>query len=332
MAPTPAAADNAAAPRLADKAVLDVTVLLGGPSSEREVSILSGQAVARGLRQAGHKVTCADIGPRDTSALDRREAEVVFIALHGAFGESGEVQQLCRQRGLAYTGSGPRASALAIDKEATKRLCREAGLLTPDWAVVERGQGCRERDSLLGELSLPVVIKPVDGGSSVDVVIARDAAQRDAAVADLLERYDQLMVEQFVAGREMTVSILEDQALPVLEIRAARGFYDYTAKYADDAGTQYLFEHGLGEQAVARLQADAIRAFETLGCRDMGRVDFIVDQAGQAWLLEINTIPGFTGHSLLPMAAGRAGLKFDALVDRLVRLAARRGADGPGDD
>lgn len=305
-------------------ATLDVTVLMGGPSSEREVSLVSGKAVSDALERRGHRVTRSDIGPDDTAALERKGIDVVFIALHGQFGESGEVQRLCQLRRLPYTGSGPRASAAAMDKVATKEICRRAGLLTPDWVVLDRAS---DRRAQLEALGLPVVLKPLDGGSSVDVYICRSADSRDQAAAKLLGKYHSAMAEQFVAGREMTVGVLDGQALPSLEICAAREFYDYTAKYADGAGTRYSFDHGLSAQADAAMRQAALDAYNAVGCRDMGRIDFIVDAQNRCHLLEINTIPGFTGHSLLPMAAGRAGISFEALVDRLVRLAMARGAD-----
>jgi len=303
---------------------LDVTVLMGGPSSECEVSLLSGAAIADALERLGHRVRRADICPRDVSALDREGIDLVFIALHGAFGESGEVQALCEQRGLAYTGAGPRASRLALDKAAAKQLIRQAGLATPDWVIVEEFHSLPQARVWLSGLELPVVLKPVDGGSSVDVTIAHDAQGRDAALEALLDRYGRAFVERFVPGRELTVGILGDDALPVLEVVPAEGFYDYHAKYADDAGTRYVFDHGLPEATCRGVQDAALTAHRALGCRDLSRVDFVLDEFGTPQLLEINTIPGFTSHSLLPMAAARVGLDFDALVERIVELATSR--------
>ena len=322
---------RAAGPTGATGGSRNVTVLMGGPSAEREVSLASGRAIAAGLRRLGHRVIEADIGPRDTAALDAPGIDVVFIALHGAFGESGEVQELCEQRGLAYTGSGPRASRLAMDKVASKEVFRAQGVLTPDWAVVESSHAATRRRELLAHVGLPAVVKPIDGGSSLDVVIARDAARRDIALEELLAKYGRILVERFVAGRELTVGILGEQALPVLEIVPAREFYDYTAKYADGSGTQYRFDLGLAEATVRAAEAASLASYRALGCRDMLRVDFILDDAGQAWMLEVNTIPGFTGHSLLPMAAARAGVSFDRLVGRLVELAHARSPAAAGD-
>jgi D-alanine-D-alanine ligase len=303
---------------------LDLTVLMGGPSSEREVSLVSGAAVADALERCGHKVTRCDISPQDTSALDRRGIDAVFIALHGAFGESGEVQSLCESRGLKYTGCGPNASELAMDKSASKRQFLRAGLCTPPWEIIdERNEPAAVR-AKLDNIPLPAVLKPIDGGSSVDITIAKDAATRDAAAKALLAKYGRLMCEKFVKGIEVTIGILGQHALPVIQVIPAHEFYDYAAKYADDAGTRYVFEHGLSDSTVARLQQAALLAHQCLGCRDMSRVDFILDDAGSAHVLEVNTIPGFTSHSLLPKAAAKAGITFEQLVDRIVGMAMQR--------
>lgn len=303
---------------------LDITVLMGGPSTEREISIMSGTAIADGLARVGHHVIRADITPEDTSSLDRKGIEVVFIALHGDFGESGEVQALCEAKGLSYTGSPPRASELAMDKAATKQICRRMDLPTPDWMIIEEFHTPRQAATWLGEIAPPVVVKPVDGGSSLDIYIAADEAGRDEALDKVLDKYGRAILERFVPGREFTVNILGEKPLPALEIIPARSFYDYAAKYNDGAGTQYVFDHNLPSEQVEALQHAALTIHSQLGCRDMSRSDFIVDSNGLPQFLEINTIPGFTSHSLLPMAAARAGINFDELVDRLVAMAIDR--------
>lgn len=319
-----AAESRAAVPSRRTTDLLDVTVLMGGPSAEREVSLMSGEAVAAALTRGGHRVRRADISPRDVSALDRKDIDVVFIALHGEFGESGEVQELCELRSLPYTGAGPRASRIGLDKAASKQLFKQAGLATPDWMIIEEFHTPQTYRPWLEEFSLPVVVKPVTGGSSVDVTIARDEETRDTALDELLDRYGRTLVEKYVPGRELTVGILGTQALPVLEVIPAGEFYDLHAKYDDDAGTQYVFDHGLGDRLTRHLQRDALTAHEAVGCRDLSRVDFVLAEDGTPQVLEINTIPGFTSHSLLPMAAARVGIDFDELVDRLVRMAADR--------
>ncbi len=312
------------------KGVLDITVLMGGPSSEREVSLLSGEAIASALERGGHKVTRGDISPSDVSALNRKGIDVVFIALHGAFGESGEVQTLCEEHGLRYIGSPAKASERAMDKAVAKEYFRKAGLSVAEGMVVH-GIGGKEghfgdlaTKSFIESLGLPIVIKPVDGGSSVDVVIARGRQERDAELSRLLAKYGCMMVERFIAGRELTVGILGEQALPIIEIVPDGSFYDYRAKYSDQAHTRYVFDHGIAPDIAQSIQRDALAAHRSLGCRDMSRVDFILAPAGRAYVLEINTIPGFTSHSLLPKAAAKVGIGFEQLVERIARMAMAR--------
>ena len=302
---------------------LDILVLMGGPSTEREVSLVSGSAVADALASCGHKVRRADITPKDTSALDSQAPDVVFIALHGAFGEDGQVQRLCEARGLTYVGSPPRASELAMNKASAKDVYRSAGLNTPQSVLLERSYQSTARTEQLAGLGLPCVLKPVDGGSSVDIVIAKDPLQRDAAVVKLLGKYETLLAEQFIKGREFTVGVLGERALPIIEIRAKQAFYDYFAKYNDDS-TEYVFETGLDEATTARLLAASLAAHRALGCLDMSRSDFLLDDQGEIWILETNTIPGFTSHSLLPKAAGKVGLSFARLCEDLVKMAMDR--------
>ena len=302
---------------------LTVTVLMGGPSAEREISLLSGEAIAAGLERAGHTVRRQDISPADTRALDAEDVDLVFIALHGEFGESGEVQELCEERGVRYIGSEPYSSRLAMAKAASKQAFLHVGLCTPDWIVIEEYHDPRKVARWLGELPPPVVIKPVAGGSSLDITIVHDTAARDRALEDVLDKYSRAMVERYVPGREFTVGILGEQALPVLEIVPPGEFYDYEAKYTD-CGTRYVFDHGLDESLTAAMEAAALDAHQTLQCRDLSRVDFILDSDNRAQVLEINTIPGFTSHSLLPMAAASVGVCFERLVDGIAAMAMER--------
>jgi D-alanine-D-alanine ligase len=302
---------------------MNVLVLCGGPSAERDISLMSGAVIADALTRAGHATATADVMPDDVSALDATEADVVFIAMHGEFGESGEVQALCDARELKYVGSGALASRIAMDKAQAKTFFAQAGLATPAWLVAQ-AQSDDELAAWIQTTGLPVVIKPVDGGSSVDVVIARDLDAVLAARSELASKYERLLLEAFVPGRELTVGVIGDEALAVLEIVPDGTFYDMHAKYDDDAQTQYTFDHGLAEATCRSLREAALRAHQVLGCRDMSRSDFILDADGQGHLLEINTIPGFTTHSLLPMSAAHAGIGIEALVDRLVCAAADR--------
>lgn len=301
---------------------LGITVLAGGPSAEREVSLQSGAAVAGALVSLGHRVVVRDIDPTDLSALDV-PADFVFIALHGAFGEDGQVQDLLGRRGLAFAGSDAAASALAMDKAATKARLLEARIPTPAYDVYRPGQD-REK---LRRWRLPVVIKPVSSGSSVDTYIVGDAPAARASLQSVSGKYGAALVEQYIQGPELTVGILGERALPVCEIRTRRGFYDYQAKYIDD-DTQYLFDIDLPDKLLGRIQELSVQAHLALGCRDFSRVDWMVDaRTLEPYVLEINTIPGFTSHSLLPKAAARAGISFGGLCQRIVELGLRRAGE-----
>jgi D-alanine-D-alanine ligase len=294
---------------------LDVTVLAGGPGGEREVSLNSGRAVYEALLRVGHRACLRDIGPADLSALDL-PADFVFIALHGEFGEDGAVQAEIEKRRLPYAGSGPAASRLAMNKVDAKRRFEAAGIPTPAWAVATP----TTIDEALATLPVPVVVKPVASGSSVDTSIARTPGAARTAVAAVVERYGQALIERYIQGPELTVGILGDDALPVCEIRPAREFYDYHAKYIDD-DTQYIFEPAVSAATLVEVQRLSLAAHRALGCAVFSRVDWMVARGtGGAFVLEVNTIPGFTSHSLLPKAAARVGIGFDDLCDRIVRL------------
>lgn len=306
----------------ADIAMLDITVLAGGPGVEREVSLSSGRAVFEALTRIGHRVKLSDITPDDLSALDR-PADILFIVLHGEFGEDGALQAELDSRGLRYCGSGAAASRVAMNKAEAKRCFERAGIPIPAYTVVDQ-DGLHDLGSLLRSTSpalrLPVVVKPVACGSSVDTGIVRTAGELRTAVAALVETYGQALVERYVTGPELTVGILGDQALPVCEIRTDREFYDYQAKYIDD-GTEYLFDLDLPDALLERVERLSLEAHRALWCSAFSRVDWMVDaETLEPYLLEVNTIPGFTSHSLLPKAAKRAGLTFDRLCQRIVDL------------
>lgn len=295
---------------------LAITVLSGGPSSEREVSLKSGRAVAAALESLGHHVTVCDIGPDNLKALDI-PADVVFIALHGAFGEDGRVQRLLEERGLCYTGSDAAASALAMDKVATKIRFIENQVPTPRFDVVAADRV----DRVVETWSMPVVVKPIGEGSSIDIQIIRDSQKLRSELQRLTKAYGRCMIEQFINGVELTVGVLGDQALPPIEIRTKREFYNYEAKYFDN-DTEYRFDVDLPLAVIAEVQALSVQAHKALGCRHFSRVDWLVDrETHQPYALEVNTIPGFTDHSLLPKAAGRVGLKFPQLCQRMLDLA-----------
>jgi D-alanine-D-alanine ligase len=294
---------------------LNVTVLFGGPSAEREVSLVSGAAVAEGLRRAGHAVFASDIGPDDLSALDR-PCDVVFPVLHGAWGESGELQEILERRGLRFVGSGSRASRLGMDKVAAKRIWERDGLPVPPGVVISSADELPALDAI----GLPCVVKAIDSGSSIDVFICKTLPEARAAAGQLLAREVRVMVEQFIRGVELTVGMLEEQALEPIRIVPKREFFDYEAKYKA-ADTEHRFDTGLPPWVVEHCRELSRRANTLIGARDLARVDIIVDERNQPHLLEINTLPGFTPKSLLPEAAGHVGIGFDALVDRLARRA-----------
>jgi D-alanine-D-alanine ligase len=295
---------------------LRITVLRGGPGAERDISLASGKAVAEALRHRGHNVFEADINPEDLSALDR-PADVVFPALHGTFGEDGQLQRILEQRGIHFVGSGAAASALAMNKIASKERVIQLGLDTPDYEV---WTGITEDPR--SRLPLPVVVKPADQGSSVATFIVHDAERFASAVTEVVRTFGRALVERFVSGDEITVGILGGEPLPPICVRPRRAFYDYQAKYHDDA-TEYLFDAGHTAELLERAQAASRRIFHALGCRHLGRVDWMADADERLWFLEVNTIPGFTSHSLVPKAAARVGVPFDELVERLVFMAQR---------
>ncbi|MFH1749043.1 MAG: D-alanine--D-alanine ligase [Planctomycetota bacterium] len=297
---------------------LRVTVLRGGPSAERDISLASGQAVAQALEQRGHLVFAADILPNDLSALDH-PADVVFPVLHGTFGEDGTLQRILEQRGLPFVGSGSEASALAMDKVASKQRVLDLGFDTPPfevWTAETRRQRSRP------ELALPVVVKPADQGSSVATFVITQAAQFSDAVQQVVEDYERALVEQFISGDELTVGILDKQPLPPIFIRPKRQFYDFEAKY-EDAATEYLFDAGHTPELLARASSQSRAVFMDFACRHLSRIDWIVDRDERLWFLEVNTIPGFTSHSLTPKAAARLGIPFDELVERLALMPLR---------
>ncbi len=297
---------------------LRVTVLRGGPSAEREISLAGGTAVADACRRLGCRVTEADITPNDLSALEV-PADVLFPVLHGEFGEDGQVQALLEQREHPYVGSDAAASRLAIDKSASKAKWRNQGLPTSPWAVVDETTDL----AAVAYPDLPAVLKPLREGSSIGVRFCATAAELAEEGRAAVAKYGRVLVERRLEGPELTVGILEDRALPVIEIRPALPFYDYEAKYSRE-DTQYLSDPEIGQVTYALAQETALGAFKALGCRDYGRVDFIVDHKEGLQILEINTIPGFTNHSLLPKAVARIGIGFDDLVARLLKLAHRR--------
>lgn len=291
-----------------------VAVLMGGLSTERNVSLKSGKAVLAALEARGWDAHAVDVGPDVAARLAALRPDIAWIALHGAFGEDGCVQGLLELMRIPYTGSGPRASAIAMDKVATKRMLRDTGVrLIPD-ATWRRGRPAPA-------LELPLVVKAPNGGSTIGIAFAETPGELEAALKDVSELEDTLLVERMVVGDEITVAVLEGQPLPVVSIRPlGAAHFDFAAKYTEGC-TEYLVPAPIPAAVAADAQRQATEAYDLLGLSGVARADFIVDAHGTPWFLEINTLPGMTATSLSPMAAGAAGMSFPDLVEALLRAA-----------
>ena len=334
-----------------------VAVLMGGTSDEREVSLASGAEVADALREAGHDVVAVDTahgplnreeearllsggvhaappGASDLARLDERhtvalirdpslqDISVFFLALHGGSGEDGTLQALLDVARVTYTGSGRLGCALAMDKEVSKRLLRDAGVPTPDWLT-----GQPTQTEVVEALGLPVIVKASSGGSSLRLMLAHDRAELAAATRESRGWDDVVLFERYHAGRELTVGVLGAETLPVGEIIPEHEIFDYECKYQTGMA-QEIFPADIPESLAKQLEELALTAHRALRMRDYSRVDFIVDGDGQPWCLEANALPGMTANSLLPKAARAAGMEFPELCDRIISLAAtRKGAD-----
>lgn len=299
-----------------------VAVLLGGFSSEREISLRSGRAVAEALRtKAGVEVRPVDVRDERVEELAAGSCDVAFIALHGRFGEDGGVQEVCERREIAYTGSGPRASRLALDKVQAKELFSAAGLTTAPWRVCPAADGIERACAGVAALGAgPVVVKPRTEGSSVGVSIVRAPGQLEPALREAWRFGPDALVERFVAGREFTSGVLGELSLPLVELRPKREFFDYQAKYQDDR-TEYIVAPPLPPEVTRRVQQAGLGAHRALGCKGFSRVDVILAESGEPVVLEVNTIPGMTERSLFPKAARAAGIPFPDLCERLCLMA-----------
>lgn len=287
-----------------------IAVLKGGPSAEREVSLASGAAVARALRSLDYEVTELDVTTSELVWPDGCEA--AFIALHGTFGEDGQLQTLLEQRGIPFTGSGSASSRCSFDKVASKRVFERQGIATPRYEVLAPGQA--------RTLPLPVVVKPPRQGSSIGISKVFEEAEWPAALDAALKLDTEALVETFIEGAELTVGVVGEQVLPIVEIRAPQGYYDYRAKYTKGL-TEYLVPAPLDEATTRACQTLAWRTFTALEARGLGRVDIRLTPDGHPYVLELNSIPGFTETSLLPKAARAVGLEFPALCEKILNLA-----------
>ncbi|HZI12933.1 MAG TPA: D-alanine--D-alanine ligase [Myxococcus sp.] len=295
-----------------------VGVLYGGLSAEREVSLRTGAAVAGALRSLGYTVVDIDVGKDLAARLAAEKVDVAWLAVHGRYGEDGCLQGLLESMFIPYTGSGVLASALGMDKVYAKQVFVAHGIPTPAYrAFKDADSALAAADSL--PFSFPAVVKPSREGSSVGVHICKAKADYEAAVRDAAKYAGTILVEQFVKGREVQGAVLDDVALGVIEVRAAREFYDYDAKYKAGTGTQYLFPAPLPPDQYARVNEVCLAAHKSLGCSGASRSDVIVTDGGEVFLLETNTLPGMTATSLLPKIAAGSGIDFPALCERLLQ-------------
>jgi D-alanine-D-alanine ligase len=291
-----------------------VAVLMGGRSAEREISLKSGTAVLDGLRRAGVDAHGVDAGDDVLAVLDAGAFDRVFIVLHGRGGEDGVMQGALETLGLPYTGSGVLGSALSMDKLRTKRIWQAMGLPTPAWETLS---GSADFDAVVGRLGLPLMVKPVHEGSSIGMTRVEQAADLPAAWQQAARYDSEVIAEQWVHGDEYTATILGREVLPMIRLETPRIFYDYEAKYFADT-TRYTCPSGLPPELEQQFGEMALRAFDATAAGGWGRVDFMVDGDGRPALLENNTVPGMTDHSLVPMAARAAGIEFDQLVIRIL--------------
>lgn len=300
-----------------------IAVLMGGPGAEREVSLATGRGVAQALRSLGVQVSEVDVKGPDFALPDG--TELAFIALHGTFGEDGQVQKLLEARGVAYTGEGVEESRIAFDKILSKEKFREHGVATPYWQVITEGQQ--------PTIPIPYVIKAPRQGSTVGISIVKNEREVAAALADGLSYDRELLVEKFITARELTIGVLGEQALPIIEIIPKGGFYDFRNKYPflnpkAGGGAEHVCPAALSDEQTRAIQTLALRAHRALGLSVYSRVDVMLPEEGAPTVLEVNTIPGMTETSLLPEAAAAAGISYAELCERIVQLSRARRKGG----
>lgn len=287
-----------------------IGVLFGGISAEREVSLQSGAAVVRALQALGADVSAIDVQQDAIAQIQAAALDCVFIALHGKMGEDGRVQALLEFMGLPYTGSGVQASSIAMDKWRSKQIFSASGLPTPDYQPLTEAT---DLAAVIASLGADLMVKPAHEGSSIGMSKVAGLSELQAAFA-LARKFDSsVFAERVVVGSEYTVAILGNEALPPIKLETDNTFYDFEAKYVSDE-TRYICPCGLDQAAEAQLRTLALQAFNALGCSGWGRVDFMADAEGNFYILEVNTVPGMTSHSLVPMAAGASGMSFAGLV------------------
>ncbi|MAA70142.1 MAG: D-alanine--D-alanine ligase [Bermanella sp.] len=296
-----------------------VAVLLGGNSAERAVSLKSGSAIYEALKAQDVDVVKIDTQHNLIAQLDQHQADVAFIALHGTGGEDGTVQGLLEFYGLPYTGSGVKASAICMDKWRTKLIWQGLNLPTPGFVLAKEKQ---QLDAFCEQVGFPLMVKPALEGSSIGISKVKSQSQIAGAFDAAFNTGSPVLAEQFITGKEFTVAILNGKPLPAIQLKPANEFYDYEAKYIQD-DTEYLLPCGLSPEKELELQTLALKAYESLDCKGWGRVDVMQDEQEQFWLIEVNTVPGMTDHSLVPMAAKAAGIDFKQLVFEILAAVER---------
>jgi len=305
-----------------------IVVLMGGISPEREISLQSGKAVVNALSTDNKNVIKIIVNDDMVNELDNYKIDVAFIALHGYFGEDGGIQEVLENKGIPYTGSETAASKLAMNKVESKDAFRRNNIPTPDYFTASTEQNISEIANRVKSLKLPVITKPVSNGSSIGIYIIKEYIEITDAIKYTGRYSEEILVEECIEGRELAISVLNDKALPVIEIKTATGIYDYDAKYKSDK-TQYTVlasadkssETTLSHDVYERVQDVAVRAHNSLGCRTFSRVDVILNKDDEIYVLEVNTIPGFTERSLLPKAAAAANISFSELCNTIVNAA-----------
>lgn len=294
-----------------------IGVLMGGLSKEREISLKSGQAILDALLLKGYDGVAIDVDRNIDAQLQEKGIEVAFLALHGRYGEDGSIQGLLEIRAIPYTGSSVLASALALDKYLTKEVVRGQGIRVPEHHFFSSLQDDIHAFLEKNSWEFPLIVKPNREGSTIGIRKVEDLGELKAAILAAAQLDSRVLVESFIPGREMTVGVLGQEALPVLEVVPKKGFYDYEAKYTPGA-TEYFCPADISPELTERLQADSLKICEQLGCEGIARTDFILSDEGIPYFLEVNTLPGMTGTSLVPKAAKVAGISFEDLVEKIL--------------
>jgi D-alanine-D-alanine ligase len=299
---------------------LKIGVLMGGNAAEREISLKSGGAVLQALQSAGLNAEGFDVIDFESLVSAAQQVDLCFIALHGRWGEDGVVQAILQSLGKPYSGSGVTASAIAMDKLRTKLLWQGAGILTPKFIWVSKNAPFSWKRFHQAGLGFPAIVKPSHEGSSIGMRKVESESELEEAIVYAQNYDNEVVVEQWITGREFTAAILGDETLPLIELKTDHAFYDFDAKYQSDS-TQYLCPVSLPEAVQKRIQKEAMHAFQTVGAEGWGRIDVMLDDEMTPYYIELNTVPGMTDHSLVPMAAKHAGIDFETLVQRILDLA-----------